>query len=429
MEFARPTLGKAVFLVHVAMFLPLSLHFGSISDKPLDLVYSDVVLVLAFLVIGFKVLSGLTIRHGHSLLLMSSFSIAAFFLAVGLVGSSSSGGGIVCALSAGRFVRPFLFVVPAYTTYILFKPSFEDVVMSGARVAAVFVCVLLASDVLFNPGFPNSRWGGKFFHYDIYGFPNSSAVFFSLYVFFLALAFQMTRGGWYLVGWLAGAALVVFTFSRSGWVTLIVTLSVVISVTFLQARRAFVKLAVALLIAALVVVLLSDKVEVIVQPWMYKVETVGGREISFGGRRMIWESAVELIIQRPVFGYMFEPFSRHVGGYDTPHQQYLEVAYKSGIVGLVLYLGFYIGLGLLVYRCQYPGAFSSRVSRLSVLSFFLGVLVSNLAQPNFSFSLVGNGTVFYLSLFYFAMSDASFSRVSSVGSGLGRGRLLAQGWV
>jgi O-antigen ligase len=97
---------------------------------------------------------------------------------------------------------------------------------------------------------------------------------------------------------------------------------------------------------------------------------------------------------------MFEPFARYSAIYDTAHQQYLEVLYKTGLLGLVLYLWVLLsgimGLWHLI-RNSSPGSPAAFLLR-AALAAFAGTIVGCISQPNLTYSLTGNTLFLVLGL-------------------------------
>ena len=122
-----------------------------------------------------------------------------------------------------------------------------------------------------------------------------------------------------------------------------------------------------------------------------RVERSTEQEDPSSGRFDIWKLAIELWTERPIFGYMFESFSRYAE-VDTPHQQYLEVLHKSGGVGFILYVGLLIScLSAAIRLLRIAPPRSGAWYRLSgVIAMLSGVMVGNFTQPNLTYSLTGN---------------------------------------
>ena len=136
----------------------------------------------------------------------------------------------------------------------------------------------------------------------------------------------------------------------------------------------------------------TDFVSILLERIRERVERSTESEDPSSGRFDIWALAIELWLEKPVFGYMFESFAKYGVDIDTPHQQYLEVLYKCGGLGLVLYLGMLVSClyrtrRLLVLTVRKSVAWSQLHAAMAML---VGLLIGNLTQPNLTFSVTGN---------------------------------------
>lgn len=400
------------FILLFLILVPLALPFGSVGDKPIDFTYSDLVLLGSFVSFIYYLFRGIRVSHAHARLLLAGGGAFFIFLFLGIFAVILDASSFLPLLSNLRFSKHLLFVFVAYVAYLMFKPSQLEVVRYSGLLAVVMVFALFASDMVFNPVFPSSRWGGFFFDFETYGFPNSVAVYYSLYLSMILVFLHLSKNAFLLPVVFLLVLIVFFTFSRAAWVTLLIAVLPVLFYSLFRSAR------LALLYGAAFAVLLFSIVPFyvhfkdVIDPWMYKIDTLTGKDISLSGREYIWAEALSLINSRPLFGYFFEPFSNYVSGYDTPHQQYLEILYKSGIFGFLVYFGFFTYLFSLFsgagFRC-------GGVSRVIVYYFgflVLGVFVSNLGQPNLSFSLLGNALIFFIALYYFVFTGEAVRYVS-----------------
>lgn len=392
-----------IFLILV----PLALPFGSVGDKPIDFTYSDVVLLGSFIAVVFYLFRKVMMPLAHARLLVVAGLAFTAFLFLGLIGVILDSSSFLPLLSNLRFSKHLLFVFVAYVIYLMFRPSLFQVAYQSGVLAVLMVLVLFVSDLLFNPLFPSSRWGGFFFDWETYGFPNSVAVYYSLYLSLILIFLHLTKNILLLPVVLLLVLVVFFTFSRAGWVTLLIAVLPVLFYSIFRSAR------LALLYGAAFVLLMFSIVPFyayfkdVIDPWMYKVDTLTGQDISLSGREHIWVEALSLINDRPLFGYFFEPFSNYVSGYDTPHQQYLEILYKSGIFGFLVYFGFLTYLFLCFWVAGYRHGGASRVIAYYFGFLVLGILISNFGQPNLSFSLLGNALIFFISLYYFVFTGGA----------------------
>jgi O-antigen ligase len=76
------------------------------------------------------------------------------------------------------------------------------------------------------------------------------------------------------------------------------------------------------------------------------------------------------------------------GTHGTPHNQYLEVWFKTGLVGLLWYLSIIVLGAARVWKSR--TFLSEDLCPKSLYVMLVLVLVSNFAQPNLSYSPTGN---------------------------------------
>lgn len=390
------------------MTYPLAIGMGNAQGKSIELVYSDLFLIIA---LSWGVLSNpsrVTIGGGSSLLLrLSAASVILFGLLVAGV-SCISDGDTLRVISAIKFLKPIMFVFAGIAIACQREPI--DV-MRAISLSLVCLVTLLGISTILEPSFPYGRWGQRMFFSEapIYGFPNMSQSFFAATgPLILALGDSENKKSLYLVSRIAFACvalLVIGSMSRSSSIVLGITLIIYLTCTGRTALAAILvgcalglvaigTAAANLLPDNYIVLALQEKIEARVD------RTFDGGD-AFSGRPEIWRSAAELIFERPIFGYGFESFSNHAT-HDTPHQQYLEMLYKFGGVGFLLYIVL-ISIGL--KRCIQLQSESPRRSDKfyflgAFIAFSCGVLIGNMTQPNLTYSLTGNFMFFGLGLIH-----------------------------
>lgn len=115
--------------------------------------------------------------------------------------------------------------------------------------------------------------------------------------------------------------------------------------------------------------------------------------VTFTGRTRIWELAVDWIRQRPVFGYGYEREALLISklggnGYATHcHNLYLDLCYRTGLVGLGVFL-------VMLWRCARPLKRRRHHPMSILLSFTLFLYLAVLFQMEAYFNL----TLFYMLL-------------------------------
>lgn len=70
------------------------------------------------------------------------------------------------------------------------------------------------------------------------------------------------------------------------------------------------------------------------------------RSVTFTGRTYIWEKTLFYIKNRPILGNGIEPTATYLFkiGFTAPHNRYLYILYRSGIVGLILFTLFILNI-------------------------------------------------------------------------------------
>lgn len=374
-------------------FLPIAINVGGAGDKPIDLVPSDAVLLLLPTLLLSRIPRGKELCHR---MLSASFVTIMFLVLFGLIGVVLQKGNLVPFLSATRAGKCFGQV---FVGFLLFREIPRTQLCSWIRWSAFGVLVLVfISDPLFSGRFPAGRWAGNFLGADIYGFPNSS-VFFLVALVPLAVPLPSESLGKKLISFaclIPAPAWIVMSLSRNG----VVALATAIGIGSLRfAARGTSKLLM-LLVAAFAVVLMtvvtlsmyfeSDGLlpELPTSGLQARISRTFDSDDPSSGRFAIWSHAMSLIAERPFFGYFFEPFSNYNDKYDTPHSQYLEIIYKTGVVGFVIFfLPFVLMFRLARRLVDDPdvGATAFRIQIVLYTAWF-----SSLFQPNFSYPTFAN---------------------------------------
>jgi O-antigen ligase len=393
------------WLVALAAMYPVAIRVMESDGKPVDLVLSDFLYLLIVLTPPRKLLA---IPEGVELKKLATIRVAAvvciaYCLALSLTGYAGSGEASRL-ISAAKFVKPMSFVLLGTYLSMLFPPLLLLRRM-GIVLSLIVLCTL--GTALTNPHFPRCGWGNYLFAWETYGYPNAPMTFYGIMVpLIIAVGDTQRRRSLRLLYRFAAVIamlLVVASLSRSS------TISMTFAVTgyLIATGRGHIPIGVAvagaLLGAAGVGLLKVDSDIEAVQFLQTMLErrlsqTVEGED-PFSGRTAIWLLTLELIADKPVVGYAFEAFSRY-SFFDTPHQQYLEVVYKTGLIGGVFYLwmlaGAIMGLCHLIHHA--PKGSAAKFLLKALLFAFLGTLVGNLSQPNLTYSLTGNTLYLMLGL-------------------------------
>ncbi|HEY0983309.1 MULTISPECIES: O-antigen ligase family protein [unclassified Schlesneria] len=306
-------------------------------------------------------------------------------------------GETVRVFSAFKLAKPIGFVLlgvllGSWTNPLEFVDVFGKVFATIAGLTIFFT--------LTDPSFPLGEWGKYIFEFELSGYPNSPMSFYAVLVpLVMAVADSSRNPTLRLICWgiSAGTALIILgSMSRSSTLALFFGVTIYLAMT---GRRAFLAVSFVLILLMSIVGFglfsaLRDTqvVTVLMQRVQDRVDRSTESEDPSSGRFEIWEFAIELWAEKPVFGYLFESFSRYAGDVDTPHQQYLEVLYKCGGLGLLIY-GTLLASCMMVTRrlLRLTDIGSPAWYRLHAMAAMLcGVLLGNLTQPNLTYSLTGN---------------------------------------
>ncbi|MFA9385130.1 MAG: O-antigen ligase family protein [Vibrio cyclitrophicus] len=385
------------FFLYISVFIllsPLSITLMELSGKPVDLVLSDFLLMLvplALLTSGFK--SKYTV-------LIPALMIF-FYLSLSAFSAILDGGQLSNVVSSLRFTKQFLLITAGGAFFLVFGKVDVDVVI---RVSITILIIILASDLFFG-SFPRGcgyegRWGGCFIQREVYGFPNSSASY--MVILFLGILFlhsiNLVPAKNVIYVFSIVIILSVLSLSRTAWFTIALG-----GLAFLITLRKpiFIAIYTFLFLFLSLFVYYNFKdistlpiFEGIVNKISYYAN---GNEVT-SGRTDIWFDTIVLWAERPLFGFGFDYFSNYVPGFDTPHQQYLELLFKSGLIGLFLYLSLCLKVVFMLsdYFCKASFLKSRYVLFRLIFILVFPVLINGLFQPILSYSIVSNMIMFIL---------------------------------
>jgi O-antigen ligase len=386
------------WLIAIAAVYPVAFRLADIGGKPVDAVLSDFLYLLILLTPPRKLL---TIPAGVDLRILatvrvSAFACIAYSLGLSLVGYATSTE-FSRVVSAIKFVKPMSFVLLGTYLAMIFPP-----VLLLRRMGIAFGLVVLATmgTAFTIPAFPRCAWGQWLFGYETYGYPNAPMSFYGVMIPLLIAVGDCERRRTlrliYRGAMVIGIVLVVASLSRSSTIAMIVATSIYLFAT----GRGYIPVATVIVagvfaVAGVGLMKIETNIEAVefLQGAIERrfLETVE-REDTFSGRGDIWLLAIDLSSRKPVFGYMFEPFSRYSVIFDTAHQQYLEVLYKTGVIGTALYLWVLLSGVYGLWHLQRHAEARRPAWYLvwAALAALLGTLVGNLSQPNLTYSLTGN---------------------------------------
>lgn len=393
-----------LWILAIIVVCPIHSTVARVSGRPIDVVPSDLLLILVPLAYPFlksrwpkspgKSVTSAIGRFSFTPALALACII--YMAAVVVLGLAFSGE-MIRLLSALKLAKPIGFIFLG-----LILTSWTDLIKLIGLFSRAYA-VVVGTVVMFtlaDPNFPTCEWGKYFLNFEVSGYPNSSMTFFAVLVpLLIAASDSCNRRSFQWIGrGLAAVSAVMVIGSLSRTSTLALFFSTAIYLAMTGRWKFLIGSAVAfsfLSVVGLGIVGASKKAEIVSRPSDRIQDRIVKSDEQYdpsNGRFEIWQFVLELAKERPVFGYLFEPLSRHAGDVETAHQQYIEILYKCGGVGLLLYF-------LLLFSCLMDTRrLLSLTQRGSVAWFQLhaiagmlvGVTLGNLTQSNLTFSLTGN---------------------------------------
>ena len=369
-------------IIAAAYLTPLSLFFGEFNGFPIEAVPSDLLIIylIAQLVKGQKVDRNV----------MVWWYLMLYFPAIAFVSYFQDRTGLGTLVSVVNFWLPTFHLLIGYLIYQNYGSKIFSVA-AGCFIVLVFIIAL--SDVIFGP-FPRGcgyegRWGGCIGNIGIYGFPNASMNFLiSLsgltYYLFLVSKSPIVR---FICVF---SILLLFSISAlsSSKSTLISALTMLVMALFLF--RPFIFSFIIVPISAFFFILFYQ--QILTLPIFSGVSNRVERSLDAGdlstGRIALWIDTLDVVYQRPLFGYQFDLFTNY-GFTGTAHQQYLEILFKSGLIGLLIYLAVFIRSYLTYWKhSSKTEQYSSQIKLFGLFGFM--VFFNNFTQSFTNYSPMGN---------------------------------------
>ena len=383
---------------------PIHSTIATVGDKPIDMMLSDLLFLILPIAYPFIRSQPTKAQCAAAKVPIRWYSVTptlAFLCIVYMTAEAAIGLGVsgetVRVFSAFKLAKPVGFVLLGLLLGSWSDPlEFIDILSRSFAVIVGLTFFFTVTD----PSFPLGEWGKYIFQFELSGYPNSPMSFYAVLVPLLIAAADTTRvRSIRLVGWgLAAAATLIILGSMSRSSTLALFFGTVIYLAT-TGRQAF-------LVGCFIVVTVfsivgfgifsalqeTQVVEVLTERIQDRVDRSTEQDDPSSGRFEIWQFALELCAEKPIFGFLFESFSRYAGDVDTPHQQYLEILYKCGGLGLLIYSSILISCLTItrrLLRLTVPG--SPNWHRLhAMFAMMIAVMIGNLTQPNLTYSLTGN---------------------------------------
>jgi O-antigen ligase len=380
------------FFIVISFLLPISINFGDTGNKPIDIVFSDF-LLLFFIYFILKI-------DKKDLYSPLSFFVFINFFYAGILSFYFfiiSGGNYISIISYLKLYKIFLFFFIGMS--VASTPYLRTYFIKNIYKFSAFIVLIIFFSTLFDSRFPMLRWGESFFDIETYGFPNSFTTFLSILIVLMLYRYLTQKDYRYLILYYLGLPIVIFSLSRSSLIVLCCSSIFLFYFYTINKISQRIKLLFSFILIAIVFFCLLNQLsddneisKIVDVSYERLSRTLGQREDFSSGRTEMWGRTFELIFDKPVFGYCFQPFSSHNFGYDTPHNQYLELLYKTGIIGLILFSGFFLLIIKLINKMEYS-------LKYLYFSLLIGLFIGSFTQPNFTFSLTGN-FLFFLSGFF-----------------------------
>lgn len=294
--------------------------------------------------------------------------------------------------AAGQFWQSWLFpILLYYFFYNLVRSRDEKMIVLAIIIGAVFLTALLASFSYFDG---ERRVGGIFNH------PNRLAAFFNYYMFLapgILLCNARIPKNWLLaVPFLASVRGMMVTFSRGGYAAFMLGLFII---AFYRNKILFVFMAAAAVFIYSHPQYLPDGVrwrlgQTVKDTYVHNTgQHYRQVDPSLGNRFIVWDAAIEMIKDDPVWGVGYNRFRTTIQNYwkegipFDAHNTFLSIGVESGVPAagaLVVIILIFFGRGTWVYyKTRDP---LIRGAALGFLGGIGGYVVSNLYVSRLDFT-------------------------------------------
>lgn len=279
--------------------------------------------------------------------LQKPLAIFALFSFISLILGSSHFDGMMGELNISRYahwknymIMPVLYLITYYALREREWQRWLFILLFGA---------FLLADVRFQQSF---RWV-KREHYDgiksrVSGLvnlgPNEMGGFHAIHMLFVLGVFfidkNVKRRIAYVFFMVGSTYCALYSYSRGAYVAILLTS---IFIAFLKERRLLIVI-VAFLISwkAILPVSVVERIEntIVEDGARSDVVSVGGVELETAKRTEIWDKALGYFLENPITGKGYNTY-QYLTGWDT-HNVYIKFMAEEGIIGLSLYLWFYV---------------------------------------------------------------------------------------
>ena len=368
--------------------LPVAIFSSERGGSPIDLVPSDFLIGLTVVAAIFSKKFYINKKLAKLQLLFVVYAFCLTTIASLLIAD------FTLYFSFAKFCKVFL---AFFAGQALAEWFGRDAVLRAlASAAFLYLLILPFSQFVYHAQF-TPRLGSHFFELPVYGFPNSPS---SYLVFLLCIALAQNRAAYSKA--LLITVVSIFALGSLSRAAALMFLIAFFAFALNTPRRLLATAGAAVPVLALSVGLDLHSalgIDEIFDGIARRVEATEQSGDLTNGRLEIFDLAFRLIADRPVFGYGFRSFS-DFAFHGTPHNQYLEVWFKAGLVGLVLYL-----LIIFIATKTIRDSAENMPRDLSAGPYVVMIaltLIGNFVQPNLSYSMTGNLIFLVIGLFTFS---------------------------
>ena len=387
-----------VFFIAILFYSPISINALNVGSKPIDIVFSD--LVCSFLCFFYivKIIFFKTNYKEIRNFLIIVYALL-FFFCLASLGFIEKGNSVIF-FSFIKYVKIFVAIIAGMGLARLC--SIEDFWKMSVWAAGGVILILLYSQLIIK-GNISPRWGEMFLIFKVYGFPNSSASYLIILFMYIITAWMFYRKLIYAFIASLAAAFMILSLSRSAIIVLIIFIALFFAIGTPLKKVLMTSLVLLFVVGGMSLVMKQSGSLEIVQDALKGryVRTFESDDIS-SGRFEIARETIALVYQRPLTGFFFDSFDNYHYGHSTPHNQYLEALFKTGIIGFVVYFSvIIIFLRLISHRMK--SIMVTTISRSLTIGLFctlFALSAGNFTQPNFTYSQTGN--VIFLTIGFLA---------------------------
>lgn len=167
--------------------------------------------------------------------------------------------------------------------------------------------------------------------------PNITAFFVTLYFFYTLSNLRKKNN---VIGFILSLLCIVFTFSRGAYLSIFMASLLF----FIISKNRKEKYKAAALVIVIIVLIFNLTTNFFINP----VELISERFLKLfqdggSGRETLWNFAFDIFLQNPIFGTGINTL-RQYGSGNEAHSVILEVLAESGLIGLFLYLTFWLSI-------------------------------------------------------------------------------------